>query len=77
MSRFYEYLYISWIILFSEISFQVQVTGRIGKSRLGLRLGFDLKQCFIDFIDSFSNNETRIMINNFNLRGLILMKLEK
>lgn len=26
--------------------------------------------------DRFSNNETRIMINNFNLRGLILMKLK-
>ena len=27
-------------------------------------------------IDRFSNNETRIMINNFSLRGLILMKLK-
>ena len=48
MSRFYEDLYISWIILFSEISFQIQVTGRIGKSRLGRRLCFDLKQCLLD-----------------------------
>ena len=48
MSRFYEDLYISWPILFSEISFQVQVTGRVGKSRLGRRLGFDLKLCWFD-----------------------------
>ena len=48
MSRFYKDLYISWIILFLEISFQVQVTGRISKSRLGRRLGFDLKQCWFD-----------------------------
>ena len=33
MSRFYEDLYISWIILFSEISFHFQVTGRIGKNQ--------------------------------------------
>ena len=56
----------------------VQVTGgRISKSRLGRRLGFDLKQCLIDTIGHFSNNETRIMIYNFNLRGLILRKLKK
>ena len=48
MSRFYEDLYISWIVLFSEISFQVHATGRIGKSRLGRRLGFDLTQCLFD-----------------------------
>ena len=30
----------------------------------------------INGIDRFSNNETRIMINNFSLRGLILMKLK-
>ena len=47
MSRFYEDLYISWIIyIFLKISFQV--TGRIGKSRLDRRLGFDLKQCLFD-----------------------------
>ena len=53
----------------------VQVTGRIGESRLGRRLGFDLKQCLFDIIGRFSNNEARIMIYNFNLRGLILKKL--
>ena len=49
----------------------------VDKSRLGRRLGFDLRQCLFDIIDRFPNNETRIMIDNFNLRGLILMKLEK
>ena len=51
------------LYFFSEISFQVQFTGRIGKSWLGRRLGFDLKQCLFDIIDRFPNNETRIMIH--------------
>ena len=34
------------------------------------------KKIFQVSIDRFSNNETRIMINNFSLRGLILMKLK-
>ena len=44
---------------------------------LGGRLGFDLKQGLFDIIGRFSNNETRIMIYNFKLRGLILKKLKK
>ena len=37
-----------------------------------------MKLYFLSFpsIDCFSNNETRTMINNLNLRGLILMKLK-
>ena len=53
----------------------VQATRRIVKLSLGRRLGFDLKQCLIDIIGRFWNNETRIMIYNFNFRGLILKKL--
>ena len=34
------------LYIFLEISFHV--TGRIGESRLGRRLSFDLKQCFFD-----------------------------
>jgi len=30
-----------------------------------------------DVIDRFSNNQTRIMLNTLNVRGLILMKLKK
>ena len=64
------YTFLGLYFFFRNFIF-VQVTGRIGKSRLGGRLGFDLKQCLFDIIDSVSNNETRIIINNFNLRGLI------
>ena len=43
---------------------------------LGLE-GLDIQKGNVPlFIDRFSNNETRIMINNFSLRGLILMKLK-